>query len=159
MKTIAVAVAALLIGTPLFAQPADTELAKRQETIGIIHDLGTLWFSWLADNVMTEDPAPLDGDPGPIPERATGPDAEGRQPFDLRATGRPLTHEEFLALLRPYVDSLGGDPTEIPTHDAWDRPLEFRFRWNLLAPQVMSIRSPGSDGEYSGMRTRSAPSR
>jgi len=133
---------------PLLSEPPAEDVAKQLETVGLIRDLGGIWFGWLVDQLGVEWPGK---DPGPIPEDlATGGDGSGGLRFDLRGTGRPITHEEFLELVSPWVDSeMEGDPAEIPTHDAWGHPLEFRFRWDVLKQQVMSIRSPGRDGVFS----------
>jgi hypothetical protein len=108
-------------GEVLVMTRTDHRRAQR-ETIDRMRTIGAAWFSWLTDQL--------------------GAAAAGKS-YNV-AEMSELTPADLEALLVPdYLD-------ELPEVDGWDRPFEFRSSGRLLTSQVMSIRSPGSDGRYEG---------
>lgn len=106
-------------------QAADPDLAKQRQTMADIRNLGTALFSWLTDQM--------------------GAGAAGKtETVDLK-TYPAITTAELEKLLVPdYIRA-------VPKTDAWGHPYEVRLNVkNLTAEKVMSIRSPGRDGKYSG---------
>lgn len=101
-----------------------TDQEKQELTIKHIRNTGTAMFSWLTDQV--------------------GAGAAGAQQIDLEAYPK-ITHQELEKLLVPaYLQSL-------PKVDGWGHPYEYRLNVkDTLAKNVMSIRSAGRDGVFSG---------
>lgn len=108
----------------------DREAQKR--TVADIRNVGTAMFSWLTDQVGAAAAGQSQSEPG------------GKR-IDLGQYKR-ISHAELEKLLVPrYLQS-------IPEVDGWGHPYEIYLNVdNVLAPQVMSIRSPGRDGIYSAV--------
>jgi hypothetical protein len=107
------------------APAPDPDLAKQRQTVDDIRNLGTALFSWLTDEV--------------------GAGAAGKtQTVDMKVYPG-ITMAELEKLLVPdYIPA-------IPKTDAWGHPLEVRVNVKeYLSEKVMSIRSPGRDGKFSG---------
>ena len=109
--------------------PAGNGKAQKR-TIADIRNTGTAMFSWLTDQV--------------------GAGAAGQSQTEKEAKTvnlkhyPPISHEELEKLLVPeYIQA-------IPKTDGWGHPYEFYLNVeDPLAQQVLGIRSPGRDGEYS----------
>ncbi|HEX6901643.1 MAG TPA: hypothetical protein VF789_18085 [Thermoanaerobaculia bacterium] len=101
-----------------------TDQEKQELTIKHIRNTGTAMFSWLTDQV--------------------GAGAAGAQQIDLGKYPK-ITHKDLEKLLVPnYLMSL-------PKVDGWGNAYEYRL--NVKEPTaeaVMSIRSAGRDGVFSG---------
>jgi hypothetical protein len=108
----------------------DREAQKR--TVADMRNLGTAMFSWLTDQVGAGAAGRSQSEPA------------GKQ-IDLGQYTR-VSHAELEKLLVPrYLQS-------IPEVDGWGHPYEIYLNvGHVLAPQVMSIRSPGRDGTYSAV--------
>ncbi|HEV2855714.1 MAG TPA: hypothetical protein VHC97_23200 [Thermoanaerobaculia bacterium] len=108
---------------PQTAPNPDAE--KQRQTIADIRNLGTALFSWLTDEA--------------------GAAAAGKtESVDLRAYPE-VTMADLEKLLVPdYIPA-------VSKTDAWGHPLEVRVNVkDVLAEKIMSIRSPGRDGKFSG---------
>jgi hypothetical protein len=104
------------------AQTPDQRAQK--QTVADIRNTGTAMFSWLTDEV------------------AAGAAGQGQAPeIDLAAYPR-ISHAELTELLVPqYI-------VRVPEKDDWGHPYEYFLNAeNVLAKEVMSIRSPGRDGQ------------
>jgi hypothetical protein len=118
---VAAEAAVLADGTP--GAPGDSDAEKQRKTFADMRNLGSALFSWLTDQV--------------------GAAAAGQQTaMDLRLYP-DISRAELRKLLVPaYL-------MEIPELDGWGHPYEIRLNKDLMARNVMSIRSPGRDGKYS----------
>jgi len=101
-----------------------TDQEKQELTIKHIRNTGTAMFSWLTDQI--------------------GAGAAGAQQIDLQQYPA-ITYEGLEKILVPdYLESL-------PKVDGWGHPYEYRLNVkDPVAKNVMSIRSPGRDGVFSG---------
>jgi hypothetical protein len=102
----------------------DNDAAKQRKTVADMRNLGSALFSWLTDQV--------------------GAGAAGQQAAMDLGLYPGISRAELRKLLVPqYI-------IEIPELDGWGHPYEIRLNaQNVLAKNVMSIRSPGRDGNYS----------
>ncbi|MCZ6507319.1 MAG: prepilin-type N-terminal cleavage/methylation domain-containing protein [Acidobacteria bacterium] len=110
-------IAAILIPNLLDA----LQKAKQKRTVGDIRNVGVAWFSWLTDQV--------------------GAAAAG-QGYDF-AFGTTLSAAALQSTLFPgstffYIQT-------VPEFDGWGNNFEYRIGTQLLAAQVIGIRSPGRD--------------
>ncbi|HEX4962982.1 MAG TPA: hypothetical protein VF173_19270 [Thermoanaerobaculia bacterium] len=109
-----------------------TDAEKQKQTVADIRNLGTALFSWLTDQVGAS---------------AAGQQNQGSGKkeisVDLKACPA-ISRAELQKLLVPqYIQ-------KVPETDGWGHPYEVRLNVkDVLAKQVMSIRSPGRDGVYS----------
>jgi hypothetical protein len=103
---------------------ADGDAAKQRKTVADMRNLGSALFSWLTDQV--------------------GAGAAGQQAAMDLALYPDISRAELRKLLVPqYI-------IEISELDGWGHPYEIRLNaQDVLARNVMSIRSPGRDGRYS----------
>lgn len=109
--------------------PANDEEAQKR-TVRDIRNTGTAMFSWLTDQL--------------------GAAAAGKSQTEPPSTLVELKHyplvsrKELEKLLVPQYMQ------RVPERDGWGHPYEYYLNVeDPLAPQVMSIRSPGRDGEFS----------
>ncbi|MFY9821887.1 MAG: hypothetical protein WAM82_10925 [Thermoanaerobaculia bacterium] len=119
---------------------------KRTQTLADIRRLGTALYTWLKDQVAAtvaerEAESAAAGEPPP-----QDPDVANakRQTYDVQ--DNPLISREDLEdfLVPDYL-------AQIPETDGWGNPYEVRINTdNLMARTVISIRSPGRKGYYSG---------
>ncbi len=101
--------------------------AKQKRTMVEIHEVGKAMMSWLTGQM--------------------GAASAGVQLVDVTTIGTPIDASDLRGLLVPHY--IG----HVPTHDAWGHELQYRLDPDsLLAARVMSIRSPGRDGSFSGTR-------
>lgn len=101
----------------------------QKQTVKDIRNVGTAMFSWLTDQVGA----------------AAAGQSQTPAPKEVALSNYPaISHEELAGILVPqYIQ-------ELPVTDGWGHDYEFRLNTeNPLAPQVMSIRSPGRDGTFS----------
>jgi hypothetical protein len=118
---------------------------KQRQTMADIRNLGTALFSWLTDQTDAtvaeqEAESAAAGEP---PPRSANEDTR-KKTLDIQ--DNPLISLEDLEdnLVPNYIAA-------IPETDAWGNPYEIRLNTdNLMAKTVMSIRSPGRKGYYSG---------
>jgi hypothetical protein len=105
--------------------------AAQKRTVADIRNTGTAMFSWLTDQL--------------------GAAAAGQSQTDMTQTRTDLRQysqisaQELAKLLVPqYIQS-------VPETDGWGNPYEYYLNvTDPTARQVMSIRSPGKDGRFSG---------
>jgi hypothetical protein len=118
----AAAVVVLAAGTD--RANVDSDAAKQRKTFADMRNLGSALFSWLTDQV--------------------GAGAAGQQAAMDLALYPDISRAELRKLLVPqYI-------LEIPELDGWGHPYEIRLNaQDVRARNVMSIRSPGRDGNYS----------
>ena len=108
------------------------DLRRQKRTVADIRSVGTAMFAWLTDQA--------------------GAAAAGEQtvklekvPVDLEKI--PVT--SFAGLKELLVPQYIG---VLPERDGWGNPFEYRLNVkNPTAKSVMSIRSPGRDGKFSGL--------
>ncbi len=119
------ATAAAASSRPRSSDADDARAQKR--TVADMRNVGTAMFSWVTDQV--------------------GAAAAGQKAVDLAKFSPVASFAELEKLLVPkYIQAL-------PERDGWGNPFEYRL--NLKNPtagtSVMSVRSPGRDGKYSGL--------
>lgn len=109
------------------AATQDEDQAAQKRTVADLRNVGTAMMSWLTDQVG-----------------AAAAGQETAPPYDVRQVPS-ISHQELQGLLVPdYLQTL-------PERDGWGHPYEFRLSASdPLARHVMSIRSPGRDGKFSG---------
>jgi len=106
----------------------DTEAQRR--TIVDLRNVGTAMFSWLTDQV--------------------GAGAAGQS--QVETEGAPVSLKQYPPISRGELEKILVPQYigEIPEKDGWSNPYEYYLNVaEPLAPQVMSIRSPGRDGKFS----------
>jgi hypothetical protein len=118
---------------------------KQKQTLADIRNFGTALFSWLTDQVEATEAEQQaeNGTAGATPPRGSVDDTK-QKTIDIQ--DYPLVSREDLEdyLVPQYLAA-------IPETDAWGNPYEVRLNTdNLMAKSVMSIRSPGRKGYYSG---------
>ncbi len=115
---------------------------KQKQTLADIRNLGTALFSWLTDQTAAA-LVEQQEEKGTKPPEGRG---DGTQPKTIDIQNYPLISREDLEdnLVPSYLAA-------IPETDAWGNPYEVRVNTdNLMAKTVLSIRSPGRKGYYSG---------
>lgn len=120
-----------LAAGPASRKPEEmSDAEKQKKTIADIRNLGTALFSWLTDQV------------GAAAAGQQGDGAKQPPPVDVQDYP-PISKEELEKLLVPnYIQ-------KVPEYDGWGHPYEVRLNVkDVLARQVMSIRSPGRDGVF-----------
>jgi hypothetical protein len=112
-------------GQPMLASgsnPMGDDANRQRQTVADIRNTGTAMFSWLTDQIGS-------GAAGDTVSLANYPQ---------------VTHADLVRVLVPQYMQ------EVPTRDGWGHLYEYHLNTgNPLAPQVMSIRSPGRDGIFS----------
>jgi len=126
--------------TSLAAQTGATPQQKR--TVADIRNVGTALFSWLTDQVADSEGSAQDD----VQTSPCGEEVEDCKIIDMEQVP-VISREELIELLVPtYIQ-------QIPEKDAWGNPYEYRLETKkVLNNRVMSIRSPGRDGAFSGSR-------
>jgi hypothetical protein len=109
-------------------QPKDAgDSSAQRRTVAEMRNVGTAMFSWVTDQV--------------------GAAAAGQKAVDL-AKYPPVTSFAALAelLVPKYIQAL-------PERDGWGNAFEYRLRLKdpTAGVYVMSVRSPGRDGKFSGL--------
>lgn len=167
-----VVVCAIAAGAYYYLVPFQHALnvAKQKRTVADIRNVGTATFSWLTDQVGTgpQSPQNLKGLAGLDRHRLEIPLSDEEQatyvvmlqdaPATPQATDdtgpavdlkdyKMISLAEATKLLVPqYIQS-------VPEVDGWGHPYEFYVNVDdVLAQQVMAIRSPGRDGKFEGLR-------
>lgn len=112
-------------------RPAANDAEAQKRTVADIRNTGTAMFSWLTDQVGAA---------------AAG---QSQTPDDKRFSldsYPPLSRDELQEILVPsYIQ-------KVPERDGWGNPYEYFLNVeNPLEPNVMSIRSAGRDGRFSGI--------
>jgi len=139
--------AALLIPNFLDA----LQKAKQKQTMADVRNAGTAMFSWLTDQVGVLPEPPQERFASQLSTYVlaanTGGDASEQtksKHFDVD----PIPLISYGALRAKLVPQY---ISEVPRVDGWGHPYEYRLDVkNVLNKTVMSIRSPGRDGKYSG---------
>jgi hypothetical protein len=111
-------------------QPAANDWEAQKRTVAAIRNVGTAMFSWLTDQMGAA---------------AAGQSQTEPAPATVELKHYPqISREELEKLLVPtYIQ-------KIPETDGWGHPIEYYLNTaNPQAPQVMGLRSPGRDGEFS----------
>jgi hypothetical protein len=99
----------------------------QRRTVADIRNVGTAMFSWVTDQV--------------------GAAAAGQKAVDLAKFPPVSSFAALKELLVPkYIQAL-------PERDGWGNPFEYRLRLKdpTAGVYVMSVRSPGRDGKFSGL--------
>ena len=112
--------------------PPATDEEAQKRTVADIRNTGTAMFSWLTDQV--------------------GAAAAGQSQTETATSIVELKHyplvsrDDLVKILLPQYMQ------RVPATDGWGHPYEYYLNVaNPLAPQVMGIRSPGRDGEFSAV--------
>ncbi len=124
------------------------DIEKQKQTVVGIRRLGTALYSWLTDQLeatVAEQEAEKQAGNGneETPPPGNAEDTQAKT-HDIQAN--PLTSRDDLEefLVPEYIAA-------IPETDGWGNPYEVRINTdNLMAKTVISIRSPGRKGYYSG---------
>ena len=106
------------------AESVVLEPDRQKETIENIKAAGQAMQAWLNDQLSAA--------------------AAGAQTYDLSQLPEIDTGEIWETLVPDYS-------RDLPAVDGWGHQLEFRLNRDVLARQVMSIRSPGADGHFEGL--------
>ncbi len=102
---------------------------KQKRTMGDMRNTGTCWMSWLTDQI------------------GAGAAGTKARTYDIAATGlTQITASELLTSL--YQTQQFFYCQEVPAVDGWGNPMEYRLNSQLLAANVMNIRSPGRHGAF-----------
>jgi hypothetical protein len=121
----------------------DTE--RQKQTVTEIRNLGTVLSTWLTEQVAAataEREAEREASGEPPPED----DVAGTRKKTVNIQDNPVISRDDLedSLVPQYL-------AQIPENDAWGNPYEVRINTdNLMARTVISIRSPGRKGYFSG---------
>jgi len=121
------------------------ETEKQKRTMADIRNLGTALFSWLTDQVEATE-AEQQAENGTASDSPPRGNVDDTRQTTIDIQDYPLISREDLEdyLVPQYIEA-------IPETDAWGNPYEVRLNIdNLMARSVMSIRSPGRKGYYSG---------
>ena len=111
--------------------------SKQKRTMAEMRLVGTCWMAWLTDQV------------------AAGSAGSKVRTYDLNALTQ-ISSTELLNSL--YVSQSFFYCTEVPQLDAWGWGYEYFINQEtLLAPQVMAVRSAGSDGVFEGLTYELGP--
>jgi len=112
------------------AQKSIDDKGAQKQTVADIRNVGTAMFSWLTDQVGASAAGQSQTQPG------------GKS-VNL-AQYPQISPERLKEILVPKYLQV------IPAADGWGHPYEYYLNdKNVLAPQVMSIRSAGRDGKFS----------
>ena len=111
-------------------RPSANDGDAQKRTLADIRNTGTAMFSWLTDQVSAA---------------AAGQSQSETPSTRVELKHYPLiSHEELEKILVPQYMQ------RVPEKDGWGHPYEYYLSAaDPLAPQVMGIRSPGRDGEFS----------
>lgn len=123
----------------LLADAAAVDKAKQKRTISDIRSVGVALMSWLTDQVTGEASVRTGADESPEVAWTIRKEAA---PLEEASHYYRLSHQELTELLVP--DYIG----EVPERDAWGHPYEFALSSDLMAENVLGLRSPGSDGRF-----------
>ena len=129
------------IGDPTAeAIPAD-EISKARATIERLRDVGTALYSHMVEDLERRGAQPEPSEEG------------GWEDGVMDWSECPLvTAAAVQAIVVPKI------LPELPTTDGWGHPLEFCLADDFTRDRaVLGVRSPGSDGVYSGDRYRMGP--
>jgi prepilin-type N-terminal cleavage/methylation domain-containing protein len=102
---------------------------KQKRTLGDMRNTGTCWMSWLTDQVGAG---------------AAGGSSKTRQ-YDLSVL-QSIDPNDLLQSL--YQSQTFFYCQEVPVVDGWGNPMEYFLSTNLLAANVMAIRSTGRDNTF-----------
>lgn len=100
--------------------------AKQKRTVSDLRNVGTVWMSWLTDQV--------------------GAAAAGGQPYDA-STFDDIKYSVLAEHLNPAKDPGFFYMQEVPQQDGWKHDYKFARNPNLLAANVLAICSQGRDGK------------
>tara|TARA_R110002020_G_scaffold309301_1_gene525158 strand:+ start:311494 stop:312024 length:531 start_codon:yes stop_codon:yes gene_type:complete len=114
---------------------------KQKQTVAMTRNVGTAWMYWLTDEVGdSSSGSNVNAELMTRPETQIIFDANKK----LGGAYRKLDYDDMTKLLKPrYLQ-------DVPRVDGWGNELEFYLSDNLLNSYVMLVRSPGSDGKFSG---------
>ena len=102
---------------------------KQKRTMGDMRNTGTCWMSWLTDQI------------------GAGAAGSKARTYDIESTGMAIiSANELLTSL--YQSQTFFYCQEVPTVDGWGNAMEYRLNSQLLAANVMNIRSPGRSGAW-----------
>jgi general secretion pathway protein G len=101
---------------------------KQKRTLGDMRNTGTCWMSWLTDQI------------------GAGAAGTGPRTYDIDTGFTQITANELLQSL--YQSQTFFYCQEVPSVDGWGHPMEYRINSNLLAANVMNIRSTGRDNVF-----------
>lgn len=107
---------------------------KQKRTMGDMRNTGTCWMSWLTDQIGAG---------------AAGGSGKNRQ-YSLQAGGF-VTVDPADLLLSLYQSQTFFYCQEVPIVDGWGNAMEYYQNSNLLAANVMAIRSPGRTSGFSDL--------
>jgi hypothetical protein len=122
------------------------DLERQRQTVADIRSLGTALSTWLTDQVAgavaeREAERAASGEPPPPQD-----DDAGNKRKTVNIQDNPETSRDDLEdfLIPQYLG-------QIPERDGWGNPYEVRINTdNLMARTVISVRSPGRKGYFSG---------
>ncbi len=97
---------------------------KQKRTMGDMRNTGTCWMSWLTDQI------------------GAGAAGTKTRTYDIAATGM-VTIDPLDLLQSLYQSQTFFYCQEVPIVDGWGNQMEYRLNSELLAANVMNIRSPG----------------
>jgi prepilin-type N-terminal cleavage/methylation domain-containing protein len=102
---------------------------KQKRTMGDMRNTGTCWMSWLTDQI------------------GAGAAGSTAREYNIAAAGmNEIQASELLESL--YQSQTFFYCQEVPVVDGWGNQMEYRINSELLAANVMNIRSPGRTGGF-----------
>jgi len=99
---------------------------KQKRTMADMRDLGAAWMSWLTDQSSAA---------------AAGATAKT---YNFMTLSESLTADELMSSL--YVSDSMFYTRNVPSHDGWARPFDYRWSGDPSAATVIGIRSYARDG-------------
>ncbi|MDX1644425.1 MAG: prepilin-type N-terminal cleavage/methylation domain-containing protein, partial [Thermoanaerobaculia bacterium] len=100
---------------------------KQKRTMGDMRNTGTCWMSWLTDQI------------------GAGAAGSTARTYSL-STFTQVTAEQLLSSL--FISQTFFYCQEVPIVDGWGNAMEYYQNQDLLAANVMAIRSPGRDNVF-----------
>lgn len=126
-----------LLPSPAAAEATMEDKSRQKKTISDIRTVGVAMMSWLTDQVAGEASKAEAEDSEPVWSiRSADAAPDAKHPY------YPVSYQQLTELLVPdYIEA-------VPETDGWGHPYEYALSSNLLASNVLGVRSPGRDGLF-----------
>jgi type II secretion system protein G len=100
--------------------------SKQKRTMADMRDLGASWMSWLTD------------------QSSAAAAGQSTKTYNFLSLSEDLTADELMSSL--YISDSMFYTRNVPSHDGWARPLDYRWSGDPSTATVIGIRSFGRDG-------------
>lgn len=116
--------------------PSLTRSRGLRDTVRSVREVGDAMVEWIMDTVLNPSDTP------PVPDDGEEEAWQVRQEGKKAQVYRRISHDQLTHLLVPkYLQ-------EVPSTDGWGHAFEFAVNTDLMETTVLSIRSPGQDGQF-----------